>query len=195
VTRRKPVDMSFEDWTERQIREAQERGAFSNLPGAGKPIPDIDKPWSAERWAADLARREGVDLSVALPVPLRLRRDRERLLGGLASLRTEQQVREVVADFNSSVREAFRRPTTGGPPMTGRHDGRGRRAGAVALDAAGSPSRTGPRPPSSRACRGGVGGCPDGAEAPCLRRHEAGADRRTVSGGLAASGGTWSRWA
>jgi hypothetical protein len=118
VTRRKPVDMSFDDWTERQIREAQERGAFSNLPGAGKPIPDLDKPWSAERWAADLARREGVDLSVTLPVPLRLRRDRERLLGGLASLRTEQQVREVVADFNSSVREAFRRPTTGGPPMT-----------------------------------------------------------------------------
>lgn len=110
--------MSFEDWTERQIREAQERGAFSNLAGAGKPIPDLDKPWSAERWAADLARREGVDLSLALPVPLRLRRDRERLLAGLPSLRTEDQVREVVAGFNDSVREAFRRPTTGGPPMT-----------------------------------------------------------------------------
>ncbi len=110
--------MSFEDWTERQIREAQERGAFSNLAGAGKPIPDLDKPWSAERWAADLARREGVDLSLALPVPLRLRRDRERLLAGLGTLTSEAQVREVVAEFNDSVREAFRRPTTGGPPMT-----------------------------------------------------------------------------
>lgn len=118
VTRRKPVDMSFEDWTERQIREAQERGAFSNLPGAGKPIPDLDRPWSAERWVADLARREGLDLSVTLPAPLRLRRDRERLLAGLASLPTERQVREVVEQFNASVREAFRRPSTGGPPMT-----------------------------------------------------------------------------
>ena len=26
------------------VREAAERGAFDNLPGAGKPIPDLDKP-------------------------------------------------------------------------------------------------------------------------------------------------------
>lgn len=118
MTRRKPDDMSFEDWTERLVREAQERGAFSNLPGEGKPIPGLDRPWSAERWVADMARREGVDLSVALPAPLRLRRRREQLLAGLASLTTEQQVRDVVDGFNHEVREAFRRPTTGGPPMT-----------------------------------------------------------------------------
>ena len=118
MTRRKPVDVSFEDWTERQIREAQERGAFDGLAGAGKPIPGLDKPWSAERWVADLARREGLDLSVALPVPLRLRRDREQLLAGLPTLATEAQVRAVVTSFDDGVREAFRRPTTGGPPMT-----------------------------------------------------------------------------
>ena len=118
MTRRKPVDVPFEDWTRRLVREAQERGEFSGLAGEGRPIPDLDKPWSAERWVADLARREGLDLSVTLPAPLRLRREREQLLGGLASLRTEAQVREVVDRFNDGVREAFRRPSTGGPPMT-----------------------------------------------------------------------------
>lgn len=117
MTRRKPTDVSFEDWTERQIREAQERGAFDDLPGAGRPIKDLDKPWSAERWAADLARREGVDLSATLPPSLRLRRERERLLSALSSLGRETEVREAVGRFNESVREAFRRPVTG-PPLT-----------------------------------------------------------------------------
>ncbi len=118
MTRRKPVEESFQDWTERQIREAQARGAFDDLPGAGKPINDLDRPWSAERCVADLARREGIDLSVALPVPLRLRREREQLMASLGSLSTEQQVRDVVETFNAAVREGFRRPATGGPPMT-----------------------------------------------------------------------------
>jgi hypothetical protein len=100
MTRRKPADMSFEDWTERQIREARERGAFDDLPGAGRPIPGLDKPWSAERWVTDLARREGVDLSATLPPSLRLRRQRERLLAGLGDLDREARVREVVEGFN-----------------------------------------------------------------------------------------------
>jgi hypothetical protein len=32
------------------IREAMERGAFDNLPGAGKPIPDIDQPYDPMWW-------------------------------------------------------------------------------------------------------------------------------------------------
>ncbi len=89
MTRRKPVDESFESWTERLVREAQERGEHDDLPGAGRPIPDLDRPWSAERRVADLVRREGVDLVAALPVPLRLRREREQLLDGLVSLTGE----------------------------------------------------------------------------------------------------------
>jgi hypothetical protein len=161
MTRRKPADMSFEDWTDRQIREAQERGAFDDLPGAGKPIPGLDRPWSAERWAADLARREGVDLSAALPLSLQLRRDRERLLAGLATLTTEAQVREVVEQFNERVREAFRRPGDG-PPLTvgvldpetvlerwqhAREELAAARAQQAGPDVAPSAPRTGPRVP------------------------------------------------
>ena len=37
--------MSFhESWVEKQIREAQERGEFDNLPGAGKPLSGARRP-------------------------------------------------------------------------------------------------------------------------------------------------------
>jgi hypothetical protein len=35
MTERKPADMSFRSWVEQQISEAEERGAFDNLRGAG----------------------------------------------------------------------------------------------------------------------------------------------------------------
>lgn len=31
----------FESWIDRQIREAQERGEFDDLPGAGEPIKGL----------------------------------------------------------------------------------------------------------------------------------------------------------
>ena len=43
MTERKPLGTSWESWIEAQIRVAQEQGAFDNLPGAGKPLPNIDQ--------------------------------------------------------------------------------------------------------------------------------------------------------
>ena len=34
--------MGYESWVDRQIREAEERGAFKDLPGAGKPLKNLD---------------------------------------------------------------------------------------------------------------------------------------------------------
>lgn len=118
MTERKPAHLRPEDWVERQIREAQERGAFDGLPGAGRPLPDLDRPWSAERWAVDWARREGADLSAALPPALLLRREREALLAGLEAVVRERDVRERLEHFNAAVRDAYRRPQLVGPPMT-----------------------------------------------------------------------------
>ena len=42
MTERKPSGVGFGTWVERQIREATARGEFDNLPGAGKPIEDLD---------------------------------------------------------------------------------------------------------------------------------------------------------
>lgn len=57
-----PADVN-PDPVERQIREAIERGEFDHLPGAGKPLPDVDRQydpaWWAKRWVAR-ARREDV---------------------------------------------------------------------------------------------------------------------------------------
>jgi hypothetical protein len=39
----------WESAVERQIREAQERGAFNDLPGAGKPLPRDS--WGGGEWA------------------------------------------------------------------------------------------------------------------------------------------------
>ena len=43
---------------ERQIREAMERGEFDGLPGSGKPIEGLDRPYDPAWWATKWIRRE-----------------------------------------------------------------------------------------------------------------------------------------
>jgi len=59
---------------DRRIREAQERGEFDNLPGAGKPLDlsDADDP---EWWIKRYTRREQIDPSALMPPTLALRRE------------------------------------------------------------------------------------------------------------------------
>ena len=47
MTERKPPEITFASWIDQQINEAAERGAFDNLPGAGKPLPVGEKPPTA----------------------------------------------------------------------------------------------------------------------------------------------------
>ena len=103
----------MENWIDRQIREATERGDFDDLPGAGKPIPNLDRPFTAEQWAADWVQREGGDLSAMLPPLLALRKERSRLLALLAEVPTEALLRETVTDFNRRLLEQYRRPQSG----------------------------------------------------------------------------------
>src|SRR5262249_3341711 len=58
MTERKPPGTSWESFIERQIREAQEAGAFENLPGQGKPIPDVGVEYDPDWWAKKLLQRE-----------------------------------------------------------------------------------------------------------------------------------------
>ena len=110
MTERKPPQVRFEDWVERQIRTAQERGAFDDLPGAGKPIPNLDKPMTTAEWAVEWARREEADLTAALLLSLALRREREDLLALAAQQGSEAQVRSLVEGFNARLRAAYLRP-------------------------------------------------------------------------------------
>ena len=113
MTERKPPGVRYEDWVERQIREAQERGAFDDLPGAGKPIPGLDRPFTAEQWAVERLRREGADLSALMSPLLLLRRERAELLASLAELPSEAAVRAVAGDFNHRLLHQYRRPNEG----------------------------------------------------------------------------------
>lgn len=114
MTERKPPGMRFESWVDKQIREATERGAFDNLPGAGRPLPVEDRPDDPDWWVRQLAKRERLSV---LPTPLALRKEVEDLPEGLARESSERRVRAVVDDLNTRIRAELRRPQTG-PPMT-----------------------------------------------------------------------------
>src|SRR5207247_9986730 len=112
MTERKPREMTFNSWVDQQVSEAAERGAFDNLPGAGKPI---SRRGGTDAWLRDYLRREGVSGDELLPTPLRLRKEMERLAGTLEELGSEQEVREVVKGLNRRIVEWRRIPT--GPPV------------------------------------------------------------------------------
>ena len=105
MTTRKPFGVPQETWVDKLIREAEERGEFENLPGKGKPIPNLDRPWSLDDWARDVIKREGVSV---LPAGLQLRRDVERELDEIMQLAREEGVRGAVAKLNDHIRETNR---------------------------------------------------------------------------------------
>lgn len=113
MTERKPADVSFETWVDRQIREATERGAFDNLPGAGKPIPDIDEPYDELWWVKEKLKRENAE---HLPPTLVVRKQAEDALAAAAAAATEGEVREIVAEINRVIVDAIKTPRPG-PPL------------------------------------------------------------------------------
>ena len=110
MTDRKPAGVSFETWVERQISQAQERGDFTGLPGAGRPLPAFDPDETAYDWAVAKARREGIRPVEMLPPGLALRRERDDLPQRVADLPSEDAVRAVAEDYNARVEAFWRRP-------------------------------------------------------------------------------------
>jgi hypothetical protein len=114
MTERKPAAMSFRTWIEQQIEEATERGAFDNLPLAGKPLPKGEED-AAAAWLREYVRREGVSTEEFLPVPLRLRKESERLAQAAPVLPSEEDVREAAAELNERITKWRQIPL--GPPI------------------------------------------------------------------------------
>ena len=105
--------MKYESWTERQVREAIERGEFDNLPGAGKPIPGINGREDEDWWVKSFLGRE--QLYMPLPTTLALRRELADLQETLADVGDEATVRGIVRDLNRRIVAAHRTPD--GPPL------------------------------------------------------------------------------
>ena len=113
MSERKPPGVGFGTWVERQIREATERGEFDNLPGAGKPIEDLDKPHDELWWVKQKLRREHF---AYLPPTIALRKAAEEALEAASRAGSEAEVRRIVADINTRIVEGNRKAASG-PPL------------------------------------------------------------------------------
>ncbi|MGQ4516435.1 DnaJ family domain-containing protein [Streptomyces sp. DW26H14] len=113
MTERKPPGVSFETWVDRQIRDAQERGVFDGLTGAGKPLAGLDEPYDELWWIKDKMRRENVSY---LPPTLALRKEAEDALVAAKRAPSEGRVRRIVAEINEKIGEVLAKPPPG-PPL------------------------------------------------------------------------------
>lgn len=108
----------WESPVEKAIREATERGEFDNLPGAGRPLRHIDPVSDPDWWIKQLAQREQLDFTGALPPAIALRKEAAGFPESLLELGTEESVRAVLADYNARVRADRLRPAEGPlPPL------------------------------------------------------------------------------
>jgi Domain of unknown function (DUF1992) len=96
------------------IQQAMRRGEFDDLPGAGRPLPGLDRVHDPDWWIRRKIEREG--LTGLGPPALTLRTEDAELQARMDSLMSEAAVRELLQDFNGPVIEA-RRQLLGGPPV------------------------------------------------------------------------------
>src|SRR6478609_6172874 len=86
------------------VRDAMAQGKFDNLKYAGKPIPGLGDSYDPDWWVKGLIQRENI--SGLGPAAILLRAEDAELDAKLDAQYTEQQVRDVVADFNRRVVDA-----------------------------------------------------------------------------------------
>ncbi|KAA9105033.1 DUF1992 domain-containing protein [Microbacterium rhizomatis] len=101
-------------YVETTIQQAIRRGEFDNLPGAGKPLIGLGASHDPDWWIRRKIETEG--LTGLGPPALLLRTEHAQLDARLDDLRTEDEVRDYLEDFNARVIEA-RRQLLGGPPV------------------------------------------------------------------------------
>lgn len=116
MTEHKPRELGFESWVEKQIREADERGAFDNLPGRGKPLPGAGEQYDEMWWVREKLRRENASY---LPPSLAIRKSVEDAYQRAMNAGDEQSVRRIITAINAEIRAALHRPNDG-PPVTAR---------------------------------------------------------------------------
>ncbi len=111
---RKPPNVSWETWVDRQIREGRERGDFDRLPGHGKPIADLDRPRDELWWVKRKLEAEEVSVT---PPSIRLRVDVQQTFARLDEFCDEHDLRVHVDALNERIRTA-NRVAHSGPPTT-----------------------------------------------------------------------------
>jgi hypothetical protein len=95
----------FESWMDRQIRLSRERGEFDDLPGTGKPLPDLGRPHDENWWVKRKMRSEGLSY---LPPSLALRKEVHDAIEHAERSGSETELRAAVEGVNERIREAIR---------------------------------------------------------------------------------------
>jgi DnaJ family protein C protein 28 len=88
---KKPRD--WEDWIDQQIREAQQRGAFDDLPGKGRPLDLTPNPYAQDREIAFKILKDAGYAPEWIELDKAIRGKLERARATLASSREWRQVR------------------------------------------------------------------------------------------------------
>ncbi|WP_372347397.1 DUF1992 domain-containing protein [Streptomyces sp. KL116D] len=115
MTERKPPGVSFESFVDKQIRDAERRGEFAALPGAGKPFDPAAEPAAYDEnwWIKRKLAREGFSV---LPPSLALRKEAEETLEAVAKAPSERIVRRLLTELNDKIRDMMFKPPPG-PPL------------------------------------------------------------------------------
>lgn len=114
MTERKPPGVPFESWVDKQIREAERRGEFTRLAGAGKPLPPgTDTTYDELWWIRQKMAREGLSV---LPPALALRKEAEDTLAAAYAAPSERIARKLITDVNVKIRDMMFKPPPG-PPL------------------------------------------------------------------------------
>jgi hypothetical protein len=109
-----PTRQDLAAYVEVSIQQAERRGDFDNLPGAGKPLAGLRQTYDPNWW---IRRKIETERLTGLgPPALALRTEDARLDATLDSAVSERAVRDLLEDFNHRVIEA-RRQLLGGPPV------------------------------------------------------------------------------
>jgi hypothetical protein len=101
-------------FVETALQQAIRRGDFDDLPGAGKPLPDLGGGHDPDWWIRRKIETE--KLTGLGPPALTLRVEHAEMAERLDAIAREPEVREAVEDFNRRVIDA-RRQLLGGPPV------------------------------------------------------------------------------
>ncbi|MGW0610052.1 DnaJ family domain-containing protein [Streptomyces sp. NPDC002788] len=114
MTERKPPGVDFGSWVDRQIRDAEARGEFDRLPGAGRPLPsDVESTYDELWWVKRKMAREGLSV---LPPALALRKEAEDALEAAWAAPSERIVRKIIGEINDKIRAMMFKPPPG-PPL------------------------------------------------------------------------------
>lgn len=92
---------AFRRQAEQEIQRAEQAGAFDNLPGAGKPLPDIDAPYDPMWWVKKFVKRQRLE---SMRPEYKLRLEVERTLERLATMPSEARVRSALGQLNARIR-------------------------------------------------------------------------------------------